>query len=190
MSIFLGCDVSCWQIWSSIAAVIASITTVVGILAIFLTLRATKNQLSEMTKSRALSAFFEAYKLFDIEDDGELFKFVYELKGTPGQLSEVEQQKLEKCLRHVNIVAYLAKEGFFPLENLLHLYFTRIIKVWQKTKPFIDFERNRRNDPTWLFSVEWLAEQSEMYRIKHYPELNLVIYPNSTRKSKESKRKS
>jgi hypothetical protein len=185
---FLGCDVTCWQIWSSIAAVIASITTVIGILAIFLTLRATKNQLSEMTKSRALSAFFEAYKLFDIEDNGELFKFVYELEGTPGKLSETNQQKLEKCLRHINIIAYMAKEGFFPLENLLELYFTRVIKVWQKAKPFIDFERNRRNDPTWLFSVEWLSKQSEIYRNKRYPELNLNIYPNPSKKSKERKK--
>jgi hypothetical protein len=84
MTVILGCDVNCWQMISSISTIAASVATIFGIIAIFLTLRATKNQLNEMAKSRALSAFFEAFKLFEDDENWRLFKFVYNLSGKPG----------------------------------------------------------------------------------------------------------
>jgi len=132
----------------------------IGISAIWYAMK----QLREMTKARSLTAFFEAYKYIEAEEPVKLRRFMYELSKQPGTLSDEERQKFELSVRNWDVVAYLVRKNFVPVNEFLEFYFMAILKYWSKAQPHVEFERKMRKDPTWAPALEWLANKTETYR--------------------------
>ena len=174
--IFCAYDLNCWQIWASIATVFAALVTAAGMVVIIFTLVATRSQLAEMSKSRSMTAFFEAFSLLENEGIFALRKLAYELTDAPENLSQNDLEKLGKLAVHMQLVAFLVRKKLIHLDDYLELYWNRTTRLWKQLKPFIDFERARRADPTWIDHFEWLAGEATKYHARYYENVDLAIY--------------
>ena len=173
---FLGCDTSCWQILANISTVVTGLTTVFVMFLIILTLLATWNQLNEMNKSRSITSFFEAYRLFETEESLALRLFLYDLSGDPAKLSEKQREKFALLMTHLNVVAYLVRKKLIKVDDYLGLYWHRTLTLWMKAKSIVYFERKRRNDPTWASDLEWIANKAEAYHLQHFPLIEITLF--------------
>ncbi len=79
----------------------------------------------------------------------------------------------------MDYVAILTRKGYFPLNEFLELYFGLIIKFWKKAQPYVEYERRKRGLTMWVQDLEQLSEQAASYRLLHYPDAEIVIYPKA-----------
>ncbi len=127
-----------------------------------------------MSRARALAAWIEINALW--QADEEWREFIYKLSEPPGKLSDENQRRLERGLRHLNYVGLLADKRYFPLADFIESNYFPLLKIWCKSKPYILYERIRKGQD-WLRYIDWLCGQAEDYRKRHRPSEEVKIYP-------------
>lgn len=159
----------CLQTWQTLVNIATLIVAAIGI-------GYGISQLREATKARNLTAYIEILNLW--RSDDEWRKFLYRLSGTPGTLTQSDQQRLEAGLRNLNYIAIYAKNKYYPADEFVKSNWYALLKVWYKAEPFLLFERTRKGS-AWLIELNDLSKRAQDYKAKHFPHEEIRIYPDA-----------
>ncbi len=129
--------------------------------------------MDEINKARRTAAFFEVYKLVETDGGWKLRGLIYLLSGKPESYSAKDRDNAEPVIRHYSDIGILVKKDFVKLNDFLEGYYSVVLRLWKKVEDYVAYERLRRKDPNWATGFEWLAQQAEIFRLKHYPDTSI-----------------
>lgn len=85
-----------------------------------------------------------------------------------------EGQAAVKCvLNSLDHVAFLTQAGWIPPNLVMPWMHPMIAKSWAKLKPYVEYERARRNEPYYYERVDGLAAQCQAWRQEHLKEVQV-----------------
>jgi len=111
-------------------------------------------------------------------------RFVYQSAGANfDTMSDEELQRLWNVAMSFNHVGLLIKRGYLRAEVVYDIYGEAAVKCWRVLKPLVEQERKRCGEqgppPYYLEYFGELANNSEEYLKKHYPNFLLLTYTSS-----------
>lgn len=173
----IGINTSYWAMVEAIATAIAA-SAVLG--TVFVAYR----ELSEMYSSRYIDV---ANKLFDELNSPENIKarrWVFqELPDDPVEgiktISPEGREAAKRVLNSLDHVAFLTQAGWIPEELVMPWMYPMISKSWHKLKPYVEYERQRRNEPYYYINASKIAEQCITWGKKNMPDENVIWVPDA-----------
>lgn len=143
-----------------------------------------KKQVDEAQKTRILSAYLTFESRLINEHAREARKYLYENSfENPSAITPADKEVLERICTTFDILGVLVREDLMYRPLVFKPFYDVIIKCWEKTYDFIDYERKpTRKAQTYMQDFEYLYEQAEKYRKEHnFPPVK--IHPPHTGKA-------
>jgi uncharacterized protein YggT (Ycf19 family) len=168
------------DLWSIVAAVSAAVQTIVIIIALLFAIA----QLRESARARSTEAMRQIFEALARPEARLERKLVYQSPGVNfDAMPDEELQHLWNVAISFNHVGLLVKRGYLPAEVVYDIYGDAAVRSWRVLKSLVEQERKRRGDqddsPYYLKYFEELANSSEEYLKKHYPNYLLLTYRSS-----------
>ena len=146
-----------WGMLSAIATAFAASTVLGTVFVAYI-------QLSEIYNSRYIDV---ANKLFDELNSPENIqarKWVFQkLPDDPVEgIKKIPQEgrdAVKKVLNSMDHVAFLTQAGWIPEDLIMPWMYPMIAKSWLKLKPYVEYERERRNEPHYYINASKVAER-------------------------------
>jgi hypothetical protein len=156
------------SLWAMIEALSTAVAAAAVISAGFIAYR----ELSEMAQSRHLDV---ADKLFDeLNSPGSIAARRWIFQNLPDDPEEglknmtpEGQAAIKQVLNSLDRVSFLTQAGWIPDEIIMPWMHPMIAKSWEKLAPYVQYERDRRNEPYYYEHAEMLAERCRQWRVKH-----------------------
>lgn len=173
----IGANADYWVMLEALATAIAA-SAVLG--TIFVAYR----ELSEIYSSRYIDV---ANKLFDELNSPENIKarrWVFqELPDDPVEgiktIPPEGREAAKRVLNSLDHVAFLTQAGWIPEELIMPWMYPMISKSWQKLKPYVDYERKRRNEPYYYINASKIAERCVTWGKNNMPDENVIWVPDA-----------
>jgi Domain of unknown function (DUF4760) len=173
----IGVNTDYWAMLEAIATAIAA-SAVLG--TIFVAYR----ELSEIYNSRYIDV---ANKLFDelnSPENIEARRWVFQkLPPDPVEgiktISPEGRNAVKKVLNSLDHVAFLTQAGWIPEELIMPWMYPMISKSWLKLKPYVEYERQRRNEPYYYNNASNVAEQCLIWGKNNMPDDKVVWVPDA-----------
>jgi len=132
-------------------------------------------QLAEVANSRHLGV---ADRLFDELNSSENIaarRWVFQnLPDDPQvglqSLTPEGQEAVKRVLNSLDHVAFLTQAGWIPPDLVMPWMHPMIAKSWEKLKPYVEYERKRRNEPYYYERIDDLAAHCHAWRLEHLQE--------------------
>jgi len=70
--------------------------------------------------------------------------------------------------------AFLTQAGWIPDELIMPWMNPMIVKIWDRLKPYVEYERQRRHEPDYYRQVSALAERRGAWRAAHVPNAEIT----------------
>ena len=80
------------------------------------------------------------------------------------------QEAVKRVLNSLDHVAFLTQAGWIPPELVMPWMHPMIAKSWEKLKPYVEYERTRRNEPYYYERIDGLAAHCHAWRREHLEE--------------------
>lgn len=168
------------DIWSIIVAISAAVQTIVVVIALLYAIA----QLRESARARTTEAMKQVFEALSSPEARYERKLVYQSMGANlNEMPDKQLQPLWNVAISFNNVGLLIKRGFLPAEVVYGIYGDAAVRCWKVLKPLIEYERKRRGEqdtsPYYLKYFDELANNSEKYFKKHYPNYLRLTYGKS-----------
>jgi hypothetical protein len=156
-----------WTMVEAFSSILGAATVVsAGLIAVW--------QLREASSSRHLAVVDRLFDEMNSKENIEARRWVYqELPDDPTQgiqgLTEEGRDKVKTVLNTLDRVAFLTQQGWIPDEMTMPWLNLMVLKVWQKLRPYVDYESERRGEKDYYDGVRALAERCQRWRAKHFP---------------------
>ncbi|HLO15904.1 MAG TPA: hypothetical protein VK206_13810 [Anaerolineales bacterium] len=173
----IGVNTDYWAMLEALATAIAA-SAVLG--TVFVAYR----ELTEIYSSRYLDV---ANKLFDelnSPENIEARRWVFQqlpedpVKGIK-TISPEGRNAAKRVLNSLDHVAFLTQAGWIPEELIMPWMYPMISKSWLKLKPYVEYERKRRNEPYYYINASNIAEQCLIWGKANMPEDQVVWVPDA-----------
>lgn len=173
----IGINTDYWAMVSAIATAIAA-SAVLG--TVFVAYR----ELSEIYSSRYIDV---ANKLFDelnSPENIEARKWVFqELPEDPVEgiktISPDGRKAVKRVLNSLDHVAFLTQAGWIPEELIMPWMYPMISKSWLKLKPYVEYERQRRNEHYYYVNASNIAERCVTWGKNNMPDDKVIWVPDA-----------
>lgn len=170
----IGVHTDYWIMLEAIATAIAA-SAVLG--TVFVAYR----ELTEIYSSRYMDV---ANKLFDELNSPENIaarRWVFQqLPDDPVQgiktIPVEGRDAAKRVLNSLDHVAFLTQAGWIPEELIMPWMYPMISKAWLKLKPYVEYERQRRNEPYYYINASKVAERCLTWGKTNLPESAQVIW--------------
>jgi hypothetical protein len=170
----IGFNTDYWAMLEAIATALAA-SAVLG--TVFVAYR----ELSEVYNSRYLEV---ANKLFDELNSPENIaarRWVFQhLPDDPVQgiktMPQEGRDAAKRVLNSLDHVAFLTQAGWIPDELIMPWMYPMIAKSWLKLKPYVEYERQRRNEPYYYSNASKVAERCLDWGKANVPDSDKVIW--------------
>ena len=170
----IGVHTDYWIMLEAIATAIAA-SAVLG--TVFVAYR----ELTEIYSSRYMDV---ANKLFDELNSPENIaarRWVFQqLPDDPVQgiktIPVEGRDAAKRVLNSLDHVAFLTQAGWIPEELIMPWMYPMISKAWLKLKPYVEYERQRRNEPYYYINASKVAERCLTWGKTNLPESDQVIW--------------
>jgi hypothetical protein len=131
---FCGFDADCWQIWASIAAVLTFPTTLIGLIAIVFTLRATVNQLR-------FGAWLKIQQIWTNEEFTNARGRLFARLDNPKRIwtKEEKDEALWICQKMDEFAGLVIR--FLDMKDILEIWYDPVGKTWFLLRPVVQEER-------------------------------------------------
>jgi hypothetical protein len=162
-------------------AMVEAIATAIAASAVLGTVFVAYRELSEIYNSRYIDV---ANKLFDelnskenIEARRWIFRELMDdpIEGTKSMPQE-GRDAVKRVLNSLDHVAFLTQAGWIPEDIIMPWMHPMIAKSWQKLKPYVEYERQRRNEPYYYIYASKIAERCLDWRTINQPDTSQVIW--------------
>lgn len=168
----IGVHTDYWAMLEALATAIAA-SAVLG--TVFVAYR----ELSEIYSSRYIDV---ANKLFDelnSPENIEARRWVFqELPADPEQgiktIDADGRKAVKKVLNSLDHVAFLTQAGWIPEELIMPWMYPMISKSWHKLKPYVEYERQRRNEPHYYVNASKIAERCVTWGKTNLPDDHMI----------------
>ena len=169
-----GISTDYWLMVEAIATAIAA-SAVLG--TVFVAYR----ELSEVYNSRYIDV---ANKLFDelnSNENIEARRWVFKnLLDDPAEgvksMSPEGRDAVKKVLNSLDHVAFLTQAGWIPEDLIMPWMHPMIAKSWFKLKPYVEYERQRRNEHYYYMYASNIAERCINWRKNNLPDNDKVLW--------------
>jgi hypothetical protein len=150
----------------------ASLSTALAAAAVFGAGYVAYRELDEISASRHLDV---ADKLFNELNSAESInarRWIYQnLTGDPKNdlkaLTPEGQEAIKQVLNSLDRVAFLTQSGWIPEDVIMPWMHPMIYKAWEKLGPYVEYERNRRNEPYYYKHAGDLSKRCVIWRQRH-----------------------
>jgi hypothetical protein len=83
------------------------------------------------------------------------------------------QEAVKRVLNSLDHVAFLTQAGWIPPDLVMPWMHPMIAKSWEKLKPYVEYERKRRNEPYYYERNDELAAHCHAWRLEHLEEIKV-----------------
>lgn len=163
-----GLSVNYWAMTEALSTAAAA-ATVVG--AGFIAYR----ELSEVANSRHMEVADRLFTELNSPENIAARRWVFQhLPPNPEeglrQMTEDGRAHVKKVLNSLDRVAFLTQSGWIPDEVIMPWMHPMIAKSWEKVGPYVQYERERRNEPYYYQYASELAERCQAWRSRRLPD--------------------
>lgn len=163
------------EIW----AIIESLSTALTAAAVFTAGIIAYRELSEISNTRYMEVADRLFEELNSNENIEARRWVFQnLTANPEEgipaMSAEGRTAIKRVLNSLDRVAFLTQSGWID-ENLVMPWMNpMIVKSWVKIKPYVEYERKRRNEPDYYQSASKLAEQCLLWRKNNVPNAEIT----------------
>jgi hypothetical protein len=156
------------DLWAMIEALSTAVAAAAVLSAGFIAYR----ELSEAASSRHMDIADRLFQELNSPENIAARRWVYQsLPDDPAQgiaaLTPEGQAAVKQVLNSLDRVAFLTQTGWIPEEIIMPWMHPMIAKSWGKLKPYVYYERSRREEPYYYRYVANLGERCDKWQQKH-----------------------
>jgi len=131
-------------------------------------------ELSEVANSRHVDIVNRLFEDLNSQENIEARRWIYQnLNGDPAgdiaSISEEGRTAIKRVLNSLDHVAFLTQPGLVDETIVMPWMNLMIVKSWNKLCPYVEYERQRRNEPDYYQTAQHLAERCQAWRKEHLP---------------------
>ena len=160
-------------LWPMIEALSTALTAAAVVGAAFVASR----ELSELASSRHLDVADKLFDELNSQENVEARRWVYlHLPLDPADPGEVigslppqGQDAIKKVLNSLDRIAFLTQSNWIPEEMVMPWINPMVIKAWAKLAAYVEYERQRRQEPDYYQTAHQLAVRCLAWREQHLP---------------------
>jgi hypothetical protein len=130
-------------------------------------------ELSEAANTRHLDVVDRLLMELNSEENIEARRWLFTKmpNGDPGEvlekLDDTGRKAIKRTLNSFDRVSFLTQPGWVPEKTVMPWLNPMIVKAWFKLAPFVEYERERRNEPDYYQRAEALAKKCIDWRVKN-----------------------
>ena len=129
-------------------------------------------QLSEIANSRHLGVSDKLFDELNSRENTAARRWVFQnLPADPQDgirsLTPEGQEAVKLVLNSLDRVAFLTQAGWIPEDLIMPWMHPMIAKSWDKLEPYVEYEKQRRNEPYYYEHASELAVRCRAWRVKH-----------------------
>jgi len=165
-------------------AMIEAFSTAVAAAAVFGAGFIAYRELSEVANSRHLEIADRLFDELNSSENIEARRRVFQsLPANPElglkEMSAEDREAVKKVLNSLDHVAFLTQSGWIPDEVIMPWMHPMIAKSWEKIGPYVEYERNHRNEPYYYKYAGDLAARCKNWREKNHLEKEISWVDNA-----------
>jgi hypothetical protein len=131
-------------------------------------------ELSEAASSRHMDVADRLFEELNSSENIAARRWVFQnLHDKPEEgiitLTEEGRAAVKQVLNSLDHVAFLTQAGWIPDEIIMPWMHPMIAKSWEKLEPYVNHERQRRNEPYYYMYVGKLARRCRAWQAKNIP---------------------
>jgi hypothetical protein len=132
-------------------------------------------QLAEVANSRHLDVANRLFEELNSAENIAARRWVFQNLPDDPQvglqaLTPEGQEAVKRVLNSLDHVAFLTQAGWIPPDLVMPWMHPMIAKSWEKLKPYVEYERKRRNEPYYYERIDSLAAHCHAWRLEHLEE--------------------
>lgn len=132
-------------------------------------------QLGEIANSRHLEVANRLFEELNSAENITARRWVFQNLPDDPQvgvqaLTPEGQEAVKRVLNSLDHVAFLTQAGWIPPDLVMPWMHPMIAKSWEKLKPYVEYERKRRNEPYYYERIDDLAAHCHAWRLEHLEE--------------------
>ena len=129
-------------------------------------------QLSEIANTRHLGVADKLFDELNSRENTAARRWVFQnLPADPQEgirsLTLEGQEAVKLVLNSLDRVAFLTQAGWIPEDLIMPWMHPMIAKSWDKLEPYVEYEKQRRNEPYYYAHASELAVRCRAWREKH-----------------------
>jgi hypothetical protein len=164
----LGLDTGLWPMIEALSTAVTAAAVLGGAFV-------ASRQLSELANVRHIEVADRLFNELNWPENIAARRWVFQnLPDDPEQgvasLSPDGRDAIKRVLNSLDRVAFLTQSDWIPDEMIMPWMNPMIVKSWAKIGPYVEYERQRRNEPDYYLAAQQLAERCLRWREKHLPE--------------------
>lgn len=180
----LWCNMSVQEICTESLAAIEALSTALAAAAVFGAGYIAYRELSEVSNSRYMEVadrlFEELNSPENIEARRRIFQNLHQNPKTGlKRLTQKDRDAMKKVLNSLDRVAFLTQSGWIPNDLIMPWMHPMIAKSWEKLEPYVQHERERRNEPYYYRYAEELAGRCNKWREKNLTDTATIWVDNA-----------
>ena len=135
-------------------------------------------QLGEIANSRHLDVADRLFEELNSSENIIARRWVFQnLHDDPQvglqSLTTEGQEAVKRVLNSLDHVAFLTQAGWIPPDLVMPWMHPMIAKSWEKLRPYVEYERKRRNEPYYYERIDNLAAHCHAWRLEHLEEIQV-----------------
>jgi hypothetical protein len=163
------------NLWVMVEALSSAVTAAAILSAGFVAYR----ELSEAASSRHMNVADRLFEELNSPENIAARRWVFQNlhedpEGGIKLLNEEGRAAVKKVLNSLDHVAFLTQAGWIPDEIIMPWMHPMIAKSWEKLEPYINYERQRRNEPYYYKYAGELAVRCRIWQEKNMPDWKIV----------------
>ena len=180
----LWCNLNAQTTCTEALASIEALSTALAAAAVFGAGFIAYRELSEAANSRYMDIADRLFEELNSPENIEARRRIFQnLHQDPEiglkKLKLKDRDAMKKVLNSLDRVSFLTQAGWVPDDIVMPWMHPMIAKSWQKLKPYVEYERKRRNEPYYYRYVGELAERTRKWRAKNLAETDINWVDNA-----------
>ena len=177
-SLWVGILIVVWcllrlvEIYTDLWAMIEALSTAVAAAAVLSAGFVAYRELSEAASSRHMDVADRLFEELNSPENIKARRWIFQnLHDNPEEeikvLTEEGKAAIKQVLNSLDHVAFLTRSRWIPDEIIMPWMHPMIAKSWEKLEAYVNYERQRRNEPYYYKHVGELARRCRVWRDKN-----------------------
>jgi len=163
------------DLWAMIGALSTAVTAAAVFSAGFVAYR----EISEVASSRHMEVADRLFEELNSPENIGARRWIFQnLPDDPKDairtMTSDGQAAVKQVLNSLDHVAFLTQAGWIPDEIIMPWMHPMIVKSWNKLEPYVEYERERRNEPYYYVHVTRLADRCKSWRKKNLSDTRIT----------------
>ena len=156
---------SFWVVVGALSQALTGATIAIGAFVAY-------RELSEAEKSRHIDIADRLFDELNSEENIKARRWIFQnLEGDPATklkiMSQDDKEMIKRVLNSLDRVSFLTQKGWIDDDVVMPWMHPMISKSWEKLRPYVKYERQRRNEDYYYAQAEILADRCHNWRVKN-----------------------